>query len=175
MFKAQNVLFTLSIIFSGIPVAAYGTTDEAPLRITHNRDAEKASPLAQRFLTTTGLTLGEYILKKGPSECPEGDLYLLDFKDELTLMMGSHPLVLSLGAPPSKHKERACEMAIESRFEKNLIETTTSETCELSGEKMVRKKDVKLRVLPKTLEIQIIDKVTGAKATRNLCTLKLNR
>lgn len=100
-----SALFLLcAAIFVAFPHSAWGTPE-----------------MKRNLIMKSKLKEGPVQLLKGPSICQEGDLSIVDLGDELTLMLGAHPLAVGLGKGDKQYAEDEC------RYD----ETTSTKTGEI--------------------------------------------
>ena len=109
-------LFNLTLLLTS---AAWA---ESSRKINNTEQPQKTvEQIEKDFLDTTGLVPGMYELIDGPQSCQEGNLDIVRLDNEITLMLGAHPLVTGLGRSAYSVTERKCKSKISSYYDKGTI------------------------------------------------------
>lgn len=81
------------------------------------------------LIRTSGIGEGQVELVKGPESCQEGTVRVLELEDEVTLMLGAHPLVIGIGKGTIEVAERECKTTDTASVSKQRIEADRQQTC----------------------------------------------
>lgn len=93
----------------------------------------QASELKDHFISTTGMKEGNYELVKGDESCDEGDLSINDMGTELSLILGSRPLILGVGLENFQDTDRSCVSLTTGKFEGRHVNGERLSTCKKLG------------------------------------------
>lgn len=93
----------------------------------------QASELKDRFIRTTQMKEGNYVLVKGDESCDEGELSINDMGSEITLILGARPLVLGIGLENVSETDRSCTTVITGTFEGRHVTGERLSTCKKLG------------------------------------------
>lgn len=153
----------ITIIFLTAPAFAKESSDAKPNQAT--------SEAIQKFLNTTEIKLGSYNKTEGPDECSDGELSILPLENEFTLMLGAHPLVIGLGRPSFKTKDRACVSSTNSSYKKHKISGRRIEKCG----KISREYKVEVNVAGDVVTYVRTVSESGKVVRNEKCVLKLEK
>ena len=111
------------IVVCTLSVACWG--ERAPTN-TSGRSNEN---IKNWLIRTSAIGEGKVELVSGPDSCQEGDVRVLELEDEVTLMLGAHPLVIGLGKDTMVSAERECKTTEIAKVTSRKIEAHKQLTC----------------------------------------------
>jgi hypothetical protein len=96
----------ISILLCILSASLVARADRAPANTADGRAGKDLRPW---FLSKSGISEGAVELIEGPESCQSGTVRILEIDDELTLMLGAHPLVVGIGKSKIESTDRKCQ------------------------------------------------------------------
>lgn len=97
------------------------------------------SKLRKTFEDSTKLVLGEYTLAPNSNiGCQDGKLGIVDYGDEIELILGARSLVVGIGKEKIEELDETCKTTFKSSYKGNVVEETMQEVCEEDGTETVK-------------------------------------
>jgi hypothetical protein len=98
---------------------------------TVKTQVSEPSKLRKDFEATTGIVLGEYYIgPKADEGCQDGRLAIVDYGDELGLILGAKSIVVGIGKDKLEETYENCKLTIKSSYSGNTVEENSEEDCE---------------------------------------------
>lgn len=105
-------------------------TPVATEKVQTKRGDADPSQLRKQFEKETKIVPGEYILESNSNEaCQDGKLGLVDYGDELAVILGARSLVVGLGKEKIEEIDETCKTIYRSSFKGNQVEENVEEDC----------------------------------------------